>query len=325
VRVKVGPASESTRYLGLRSSPPDHNNATMTPYRLQIRGDITVRVNENGSDLVIDLPYADNDIWGFETVDDGSGGTDVVVTQNGAVVATFVTAPVFPLYVDVEMPFGGAHFREGRILSSNPDDNIIPGVDMKPDTGHDEDDEFNKSFLDPKWNIGSNVAVTLDYNGLAKSTVIAKFVDDTGAYWIYQDFAPASADFSITLCGHIAPVANYESIEIGVANTAETAYKKLAFGYDGGNGGIVVKMYDNTTVRATQVLGIQIDKLYLHIQRVAGAWSYHYSYNGIAWRKLTSDANAITVEHISAVMARYGAFGKAQMGIEWFRRDWLFL
>jgi hypothetical protein len=117
VKVKIGGSAESTRYLGLRTTAPDHTGANFR-YYLQIRADGTMQVWENpGSGLVnviSGVAYAADDVIAFEAYDD-AGVAKVRLTKNGALFATFTITTIFPMYFDTELPFGGTHLREGKI------------------------------------------------------------------------------------------------------------------------------------------------------------------------------------------------------------------
>jgi hypothetical protein len=112
-KVTVGPSSESTRYVGMRTTWPNHNNSTFY-YGVQFRGDGTIHAYENGADIVTGVAYANNDVWQLGVVDN-AGSPVIKLYQNGVVRATYATVPTFPLYFDAELPFGGAHFRTGKI------------------------------------------------------------------------------------------------------------------------------------------------------------------------------------------------------------------
>jgi hypothetical protein len=118
VKVKIQAASASTRYIGLRNSAPDHNSNNIDPYRLQLRLDGAIDIVENDTlALHYTTGFVDGDI--IEYFIDTNGATPAVpvlkVRKNGAVIHTYATTPTLPLYVDVELPFGGATYREGKI------------------------------------------------------------------------------------------------------------------------------------------------------------------------------------------------------------------
>jgi hypothetical protein len=198
---------------------------------------------------------------------------------------------------------------------------LVPGVDGHADAPHTEDDEFEGNSLDPKWTVGSSTAATLYFNSICKSALIVELNGSSGLYSIRQPFTPGSADWSLSACYFIAPQANFESAELGIADSS-TGYSKIVYGYDGNP---VIKQYDGGGTHLSEGVGRYHDKMYLHIQRVAGTWSYWFSHDGVSWFSLGAPGTSLVVAYIDISLASYGAGGKRRLGIGWVRRDWLFL
>lgn len=110
-----GAAANRTRYIGLRTTPPtNHNSASFDPYYIQVRDDGFIHIVENDALLLGTTAYADNDLLEYRA--EGTTAAPLLkVYKNGVFVVTFATAPAFPLYLDVALPFNATEIREGKI------------------------------------------------------------------------------------------------------------------------------------------------------------------------------------------------------------------
>lgn len=218
----------------------------------------------------------------------------------------------------------------------------ILNADSPPLSPNAEDDEFLSptQTLDSKWTKATIGTVTEDsLNDRVQSVYFIRLAPSGGLH-LTQAFAPASADFSITLAGYIVPTNNYHNLSFGIKDGANAVlgvpgatgvnnYLQFSFEYSGGATFGVNKRVSNVdtfVVYTAPVSAINYSKAYLHLQRVGGVYEGYYSNNGTAWQKLfDSHSQSFTVTHLELVFETYGSSVKMQGGFDWIRRDWLFL
>lgn len=207
------------------------------------------------------------------------------------------------------------------------------GPDIPPPSPATENDEFDSASLNAKWTQAtSGTAPTVSIHGDISSYYLTKFGAANGSVNLTQNYAPGAADFSFTMKCSLTPITTAQGIFLYVMDTGGTAYVRAGCFWDNTNGGISASMHSfaspTLTERARKTFSTNLifNTIFLHLQRVSGTWSFYYSMDGISWYQPTgTTTQAVTVAKIQIDINQLGAAAKFRGGVDWIRRDWLFL
>lgn len=190
-----------------------------------------------------------------------------------------------------------------------------------------EDDGFDAAALDAKWTLTTTgTAPTMAYNPKeARSCVQAKFGTANGGVFLTQNYAPAAADFSITVKLFFAALNATQQIGFIIADSTFTDYVRFLI-YSNGRPSATIQWAElpGTTISTTGVTLEGTQEVYFHVQRVAGTWLNLYSWNGRVWYPLNTSTKSFTVAKLRLLMDQGGATSKIRQAFDWVRRDWFF-
>jgi len=273
-------------------------------------------VTHTSGALTADLPVFGNGSADIK-VGTKSGNTDEVMSATGS----FTPGNVLMTDANGNAVDGGATPGAGGLLYIR--DGLSATPDPAPSSPHTQDDEFLSASLDVKWTVLTNTAAAVDFNTTLKSHIAVKFTGNQD-YLIKQAFAPGSADFSMTACFRIFIAGNFNGVAIYAYDAAESNGARTCYEW-GPHATYGVRTTGTWNFSVATLNATVADKVYLHLQRVSGAWTSWFSLNGIAWFKIGGSSPSFTVDHITVDMTQSGLTTPNYVGCDFFRVNWLTL
>lgn len=212
--------------------------------------------------------------------------------------------------------------------------------DSFPTSPNANNDEFETTSLNGAWTLVQNTVTSVDYSTTVPGSLYAKFpntVSNVG-YVIGKSFVPGSADFSVTLKGHLFPTSSFDSIllqvgdtNVDLINTPGTANGHAIDWVFGGSVPIIQlnKWVAGTRTNTNVTPPMWSPQVYLHIQRVGGTWTMWYSFDGGgSFQQATGlTFGTPTVNFVTVSLQRYtvSATGIKHMSVDFVRFNQLFL
>lgn len=199
-----------------------------------------------------------------------------------------------------------------------------------------EDDGFDSSSLDAKWTqtTTGTAPTVIIHNKIARSHYLAKFGAANGDVQLMQAFVPGAADFSITGKFSLDGVVNFQGLEMRVEDSGGTAGTRVAAFRNGTNGVVDIRLTDwnagNIWSSSTGVALAANRIIYLHLKRVGGSWTAYYNISGSlqaiqGWNQVGGSPHTenSVMAKLYVKLFQGGATGPTNMGIDWFRRDFI--
>lgn len=214
----------------------------------------------------------------------------------------------------------------------------LSNFDTPPSSPNAANDEFAAGSLNSAWTAEANTAAQVSYGVIVPSMIWIQHTGNT-TYVISKPFVPGASDFAVTAKLFATPTTNYQYAGIILSDTAGDTYASpgssnghvFLFNFSGGSGGVCISA--TKVVAGSDTFGTAFNpgaglrsQLYLHMQRVSGAWTFWYSFDGISFYPYAGlTPGTPTIGYVTFVAAQNGATVHEIVAIDWIRFNLFYL